>query len=83
MTKQTQDKSLIRFPDGLRDRVSAVAKKNHRSINAEIVHRLEQSFAVDLEKVEDLIDMLDVLYSGESNTLSRIIDQFKQTVTRK
>lgn len=42
---QPQDKFVVRFPDGLRDRVADEAKASGRSMNAEIVHRLELSFA--------------------------------------
>ena len=37
----------LRFPERLRVRIEAEAKKNDRSMNAEIVHRLEQSFQRD------------------------------------
>ncbi len=42
---QPQDKFVVRFPDGLRDKVADEAKASGRSMNAEIVHRLELSFA--------------------------------------
>lgn len=37
----------LRFPERLRNRIEAAAEKNQRSMNAEIVARLEQSFARD------------------------------------
>ena len=37
------DQFLVRFPDGMRDRIAEVAKANGRSMNAEIVHRLGES----------------------------------------
>lgn len=40
MTIQDQDKFIVRLPDGMRDEISAAAKLNRRSMNAEIVHRL-------------------------------------------
>ena len=52
---QTDDKYVLRMPDGMRDRLKAEAEANGRSMNAEIVLRLEQSFnawpkiAVDAE----------------------------------
>ncbi|MBK5413722.1 Arc family DNA-binding protein [Pseudomonas sp. TH31] len=46
-----QDKFVIRLPDGLRPSISAQAKTNHRSMNNEIVHRLERS--LDLEILYD------------------------------
>jgi hypothetical protein len=48
------DKFMLRMPDGMRDRVAAAARKNGRSMNAEIVARLEASFrptpGIDLSK---------------------------------
>lgn len=38
------DKIVIRVPDGLRDRIAAEAKRNNRSVNAELVQLLEQRF---------------------------------------
>lgn len=37
-------KFIVRLPDGMRDRIAEAARANGRSMNAEIVHRLEQSF---------------------------------------
>ena len=37
----------LRFPERLRVRIEAEAEKSERSMNAEIVHRLEQSFEGD------------------------------------
>jgi len=38
------EKTMVRFPPGLMDRLKAAAAENHRSMNAEIIHRLEGSF---------------------------------------
>jgi hypothetical protein len=38
------EKFVVRLPDGMRDRIAASAKENSRSMNAEIVTRLELSF---------------------------------------
>lgn len=38
------DKYIVRFPDGMRDRLKAEAKANNRTLNAEIVARLQESF---------------------------------------
>ncbi|WP_060602717.1 Arc family DNA-binding protein [Aureimonas altamirensis] len=39
------DQTVVRFPDGLRDLIKAAAAENGRSMNAEIMSRLEASFA--------------------------------------
>lgn len=41
---QDQDKYILRFPEGMRERIKANATENNRSMNAEIVARLESSF---------------------------------------
>ena len=40
-TIQTEDKYVLRLPDGMRDRIKQEAERNGRSMNAEIVQRLE------------------------------------------
>lgn len=42
---QPQDKYVLRLPDGMRERIRAAAELSNRSMNAEIVDRLEQSFS--------------------------------------
>jgi len=42
-SSRTADKFVVRLPDGMRDRVYQVAKNHHRSMNSEIIARLEQS----------------------------------------
>lgn len=39
-----KDQFVVRFPDGMRDKIAEAAKDNNRSMNAEIVARLEDSF---------------------------------------
>lgn len=41
---QSADKYIVRFPDGMRDRIAEAAKTNNRSMNAEIIARLQSSF---------------------------------------
>ncbi|WP_053843941.1 Arc family DNA-binding protein [Paracidovorax avenae] len=38
------DKVLVRMPDGMRDQLKSAAKANNRTLNAEIVSRLQDSF---------------------------------------
>ncbi|NEJ20084.1 Arc family DNA-binding protein [Rhizobium leguminosarum] len=51
--RSLQDKFMLRFPDGMRDRIRAEADENGRSMNAEIVARIEDTFEGS-EEVEDL-----------------------------
>lgn len=45
-TPQDADKYIVRFPDGMRDQLKNAAKSNNRTLNAEIVARLQDSFYV-------------------------------------
>ena len=40
-----QDKFMVRMPEGMRDEIAKAAKANNRSMNAEIVARLERSIS--------------------------------------
>lgn len=44
---RTADQFVVRFPDGMRDRIAEAARQNNRSMNAEIVSRLLSTFEVD------------------------------------
>lgn len=57
MTKrapQTEDKYVVRFPEGMRDELKALAAENGRSLNAEIVLRLRESIDVEKDDGEDI-----------------------------
>ncbi|HDR9877444.1 TPA: Arc family DNA-binding protein [Burkholderia cenocepacia] len=42
---RSADQFVVRFPDGMRERIANEAKKNNRSMNAEIIARLDDSFS--------------------------------------
>lgn len=44
-SSRTADKFVIRLPEGMRDHIAEVARHHHRSMNSEIIARLEQSLA--------------------------------------
>lgn len=54
------DKFMLRLPDGMRARIAEVAKGNGRSMNTEIVTRLQESFGPNLASLswEDLVEHL-------------------------
>lgn len=58
---------MLRLPDGMRDRIKAAAEASNRSMNAEIVARLEKSFVSEaemenaLDNIDDLIDRVEKL----------------------
>ena len=47
------DQFVIRFPEGMRDRIANLAAANGRSMNAELIDRLEKSM-VDSDNLKDL-----------------------------
>ncbi|MBA7948866.1 Arc family DNA-binding protein [Citrobacter freundii] len=68
----------IRLPIELKEKVEASAKENNRSMNAEIVQRLERTYLADLPEdvilsAQDVINIAD----GAKDELSSII--FKRT----
>lgn len=44
-----QDQYIVRFPQGLRDRIKEEAEKNCRSMNGEIVYHLQRAMFDQLE----------------------------------
>lgn len=46
MTTRESDKFMMRLPDGWRDVIKAEAKKNHRTMNAEIVAAIEVAMRI-------------------------------------
>lgn len=51
-SSRTADKFVVRLPDGMRERISEVARNHHRSMNSEIIARLEHSL-IEEEAVTD------------------------------
>lgn len=46
-SSRTADKFVVRLPNGMRDRIAEVARTQHRSMNSEIIARLEHSLEND------------------------------------
>nr|WP_328824474.1 Arc family DNA-binding protein [Pseudomonas arcuscaelestis] len=44
---RTADKFVVRLPAGMRERIGEVAKNHHRSMNSEIISRLEDSLSLE------------------------------------
>jgi hypothetical protein len=76
------DKFILRLPEGMRDEIAASAKANNRSMNAEIIVRLQSSFNSDriLKKTfgKDEMDDDDGLPEG----LSSIPDHLRDIADR-
>lgn len=55
-----EEKFVIRLPGGMRSRIAETARFNIRSMNSEIVHRLERTAELEsaLERAHRIIDQL-------------------------
>ncbi|UVE19157.1 Arc family DNA-binding protein [Pseudomonas sp. LS44] len=58
-SSRTADKFVVRLPDGMRERIADVARGHHRSMNSEIIARLEQSMLQEGALDDDLSMRLD------------------------
>lgn len=63
------DKFMLRLPDGMRDRLKAKAESNKRSMNAEIVARLETTLTHQ-ERFDRQLDRLEAI--AEQSEMSEI-----------
>ena len=72
-------KFMVRLPEGMRDRIAEAAKANGRSMNSEVVARLEASFNMDLAdeatqlKIVELVNAaFDARLKREKDLVSRL-----------
>lgn len=75
MAKQTgrgSDQFPLRLPDGMRDRLKEAASESGRSMNAELVNRLEQSFA-PLGSDADILNAFDKDVSPRARVVARLM----------
>lgn len=77
-TSRTADKFVVRLPDGMRNKICDASNAAHRSMNSEIIARLEQSLAAD-----------GILASAPQNTTSltqseqMFMQHFRQLAARQ
>ncbi|KHL67904.1 Arc-like DNA binding domain-containing protein [Pseudomonas flexibilis] len=79
-SSRTADKFVVRLPDGMRDRIAEVARLHHRSMNSEIIARLEQSMQQEASLSDDLALRLD---SPELTLSERELLQCFRQLTRR
>ncbi len=86
---ETADRFIVRFPDGMRDRIRAEADANGRSMNAEIIHRLAITLEMD-DYVPKLNAQTETPAEADRRTMIELIinqnDQIKdlqQTLKRQ
>lgn len=80
-SSRTAEKFVVRLPEGMRERIAGVARNHHRSMNSEIIARLERSL-VQEEGVH-----ADAALSLESPELSvherELLQRFRQLSRRQ
>lgn len=78
--KQTDPQHNIRIPVELKARIAESAKAHNRSMNADIVARLEKSFEIDSNQVallqeEITLAMKNVMNNLVSNAVNNLLQQ--------
>lgn len=87
-----QDQFIVRFPDGLRDKVKAAAEINKRSMNAEIIAALEFYFSwgsngeevIPQEIIDDIVSKTDenrVRLEEQTKALKKMQKEFAEMAT--
>jgi hypothetical protein len=80
-SSRTADKFVVRLPDGMRERIADVARNHHRSMNSEIIARLEQSMLQEGSLGDDVELRLD---SPELSLHEReLLQRFRQLSRRQ
>ena len=67
------DQFVIRFPEGMRDRIAKLAAANGRSMNAELIDRLEKSMG-DSDNLKNLEMEVAELWTKVAELDDRTID---------
>ena len=84
---RSSDQFIIRLPDGLRDRIKAVAEANNRSMNAEVVATLEEKYpepsAFDLDHfLNGLVEAAKVA-RGDMKILGQLVFRSNEELERQ
>lgn len=86
-TVQNEDKYVIRFPDGMRDRIKKAAERSGRSMNAEIVAALETYYPPEpsiyevLDRVHSAIELAqNAQVTPYRKELIEALDQFSEQI---
>ena len=75
------DKFMLRLPDGMRDELKALAEANKRSMNAEIVARLEASMKaheLDILEPQTMLEILGQIIERESRDNKQLRGQISR-----
>jgi hypothetical protein len=80
-----QDQFVLRFPDGLRDRIKAYAEAHGRSMNAEIVRVLEREYPAPwsvYDRIDALLEITTALHRGAGfdEGIEKLVKSVQDTV---
>lgn len=85
MAKQSRgsDQAMIRLPDGMREQLKTAAESKNRSMNAEIVARLEDSLSgVSVERLQGENEALRANFAVLAEQLAGPAGQHREEVIR-
>lgn len=80
-SSRNADKFVVRLPQGMRQRIADVAKNYHRSMNSEIVSRLESSLRGERapEEGEEELKMITLELSGQEHAIIEQVRRLPET----
>lgn len=73
---RTADKFVIRLPEGMRDKISELARNYRRSMNSEIISRLEMSLKKDPNNGTHLPNKMDTVYTVTVTEAEQLILEY-------
>lgn len=80
-SSRTADKFVVRLPDGMRERIAEVARNHHRSMNSEIIARLEKSMDLPDAEVFEVDAPEGSIWNPSLHNLVRTKDGKMGTIT--
>ena len=78
------DQFMVRLPDGMRDQLKESAAANGRSMNAEIVARIEAALSLvnDLRRIEADVEVLSASVAQYKKRIDETQDQLSDEISR-
>ena len=72
---RNSDKLVVRFPDGMKAKLERAAAISNRSLNAEIISRLERSLS-EFSRMDDMqMDVIKSVYQGMVSGMAEYLIQ--------
>ncbi|MFS8375048.1 toxin-antitoxin system HicB family antitoxin [Xanthomonas campestris] len=78
MSEDGYTRITLRIPDALHAKLTAEAARTSKSMNAEIVHRLEESFQAKPITVQSLIPVVSAAYRSALETQRALREQLRE-----